>query len=268
VALFDPNDTLSTPDDDALDALSAFTAAMWIQDAPIGFSGALREFYPRMVEKNDAEDKGFVIHGRRGGGAQQIDVYVDWPNGAVLSFAEANVEGWHHWAVTYDSAAESENLKLYVDGELLDAKDLTGTPTANDEVLGVASSPVLPEGAMSNIIDDFRFYNEALSQEAIRDIGGFTGTLSGDFNGDGNVDTADYTIWADNYTGSGGTGGTPSTGDANGDGAVDTADYTIWADNYTGSSAGTSATIPEPTVATLLLIGALGAMRVRVRRCT
>jgi hypothetical protein len=74
----------------------------------------------------------------------------------------------------------------------------------------------------------------------------------GDFNEDGAVDTADYTIWADNYTGSGGTGGTPSTGDANGDGAVDTADYTIWADNYTGSSAAASS-VPEPAALTLLL---------------
>ena len=81
-----------------------------------------------------------------------------------------------------------------------------------------------------------------------------TSPTPGDFNGDGNVDTADYTIWADNYTGSGGTGGTPSTGDANGDGAVDTADYTIWADNYTGSQA--AGVVPEPAALTLLL-GAL-----------
>jgi hypothetical protein len=73
----------------------------------------------------------------------------------------------------------------------------------------------------------------------------------GDFNEDGAVDTADYTIWADNYTGSGGTGGTPSTGDANGDGAVDTADYTIWADNYTGSS-GAVGLVPEPAVLNLI----------------
>jgi hypothetical protein len=73
--------------------------------------------------------------------------------------------------------------------------------------------------------------------------------LEGDFNGDGHVDAADYTIWADNYTGSGGTSGTPSTGDANGDGAVDTADYTIWADNYAGSQA--AGAIPEPAVTSL-----------------
>ena len=88
--------------------------------------------------------------------------------------------------------------------------------------------------------------------------------MEGDFNQDGNVDTADYTIWADNYTGSDGTGGTPSTGDANGDGAVDTADYTLWADNYTGSVAA-AGTVPEPNTGVLLFLSSLGLVT-RFRR--
>jgi hypothetical protein len=88
--------------------------------------------------------------------------------------------------------------------------------------------------------------------------------VPGDFNEDGSVDTADYTIWADNYTGSEGTGGTLTTGDANGDGAVDTADYTIWADNYTGSQA-VAGMVPEPAGLTLLL-GAISILCLFRRR--
>jgi len=51
--------------------------------------------------------------------------------------------------------------------------------------------------------------------------------LPGDANGDGAVDGADYTIWADHYQQSGGW----EDGDFNGDGTVNGADYTIWADN-------------------------------------
>ncbi len=56
-------------------------------------------------------------------------------------------------------------------------------------------------------------------------------------------------MWADNY---GATGATWSMGDFNGNGTVTEADYTIWADNY-GATAG----VPEPATMLLLLGGAL-----------
>ncbi len=52
--------------------------------------------------------------------------------------------------------------------------------------------------------------------------------MPGDANGDGKVDGADYTLWADHYKTAGGWAG----GDFNNDGTVDGADYTIWADNF------------------------------------
>jgi hypothetical protein len=54
--------------------------------------------------------------------------------------------------------------------------------------------------------------------------------IPGDGNGDGVVDLADYTVWADQY----GLRGLPGVyaGDYNGDGSVDLADYTVWADHF------------------------------------
>jgi hypothetical protein len=52
--------------------------------------------------------------------------------------------------------------------------------------------------------------------------------IPGDYNGDGVVDLADYTVWADNY----GQTGSNVPGDGNNDGVVDLADYTVWADHY------------------------------------
>ncbi|MBL9123052.1 MAG: hypothetical protein JNG90_05430 [Planctomycetaceae bacterium] len=54
--------------------------------------------------------------------------------------------------------------------------------------------------------------------------------LPGDGNGSGNVDGADYTVWADHYAPTGPL--TNHRADLNGDGVVDGADYTIWADHY------------------------------------
>jgi hypothetical protein len=54
-------------------------------------------------------------------------------------------------------------------------------------------------------------------------------SYGGDASGDGAVNGADYTIWADNF---GLQAGTFDQGDFNCDGFVDGADYTIWADNF------------------------------------
>lgn len=86
-----------------------------------------------------------------------------------------------------------------------------------------------------------------------------------DFNIDGVVDAADYTVWRDHF-------GIPSVamhsqGDANGDGAVDAADYTMWRDDFgTGESLqATVVSVPEPG-AILLTILALVSLRPRFRR--
>ena len=54
--------------------------------------------------------------------------------------------------------------------------------------------------------------------------------VPGDANGDGYVDGADYTLWADNFGKPTILG--PAGGDFNHDGKVTGADYTIWADHY------------------------------------
>lgn len=79
--------------------------------------------------------------------------------------------------------------------------------------------------------------------------------LPGDFNEDGSVDAADYTIWRDNL----GNTVTPYTeGDADGNGIVDNADYDLWVTNYGATSASTSSKInavPEPISMLLFLFG-------------
>jgi hypothetical protein len=52
--------------------------------------------------------------------------------------------------------------------------------------------------------------------------------LPGDYNDDGYVDLADYTLWADHF----GQVGADLPGDGNGDGVVDLADYTVWAEHF------------------------------------
>lgn len=84
------------------------------------------------------------------------------------------------------------------------------------------------------------------------------GGLDGDFNDDGTVDAADYTVWRDNL-------GTSNTlpNDTT-PGTVSTADYLDWNNNF-GSTAGsgTGSAVPEPASIMLVLVGLIGFARRR-----
>ncbi len=71
--------------------------------------------------------------------------------------------------------------------------------------------------------------------------------LAGDFNNDGSVDAADYTVWRDNY---GATGLSPLAGDGDGNGVVDDLDYQLWRLNYGRTSPQELTVAPAVTVAT------------------
>lgn len=85
--------------------------------------------------------------------------------------------------------------------------------------------------------------------------------LVGDYNGDGFVDAADYTVYRDSL----GDSVTAGEGaDGNGNGVIDTGDYDLWVENYGGGSS-TAAAVPEPAGLVLLACG-VAAAAVRRRR--
>ncbi len=89
--------------------------------------------------------------------------------------------------------------------------------------------------------------------------------LPGDYNRDGVVDAADYTVWRDAV---GQTGNVAA--DGNEDNVVDTADYLLWRENYghTETASGTAglATVPEPTAIVLMGMAGLAVVVRRFRR--
>jgi hypothetical protein len=74
----------------------------------------------------------------------------------------------------------------------------------------------------------------------------------GDFDGDGDVDTNDYTVWQTSYNSS----NLPKA-DGNLDGVVDGADYVMWRKLFPQMGGGATTTVPEPHVALLLVAAAL-----------
>ena len=100
----------------------------------------------------------------------------------------------------------------------------------------------------------------ALSEELT--VGPSAATLAGDYNHDGFIDAADYTVWRDTL------GSTYElVADGNSDGAINIADYTLWKNHFgnvvgSGGSVSPSA-IPEPAAGILGLITLLGFVTMR-----
>jgi hypothetical protein len=82
----------------------------------------------------------------------------------------------------------------------------------------------------------------------------FSVAVTGDYNRDGVVNAADYTVWRDAL----GTSGVGLPADGDNSGSVTQADYTVWATNYGAAlSSSSAAAVPEPTSAVSVLVAGL-----------
>jgi len=87
----------------------------------------------------------------------------------------------------------------------------------------------------------------------------------GDFNGDGTVSAADYTVWR-NTLGS----TTDLSADGNGNKVIDESDYEVWRSRFGttlgGGGASTSNVVPEPSEVALMCLAAIGGLIYGQRR--
>jgi hypothetical protein len=125
--------------------------------------------------------------------------------------------------------------------------------TADNGVVGEFESLQLPAGLTWSVT-----YNANDVVLAVTGLG-----LSGDYNGDGIVNAADYTTWRDSL----GQVGSNLAADGNGNGSIDAGDYDVWKNNFgQGGGSGSLGSTPVPEPATLTLFAVLAAAGIMIRR--
>ena len=123
------------------------------------------------------------------------------------------------------------------------------------------------QGQLTRVLEDLPAFNWPATEEpgefVLFDYENFTRVLSineltfndADYNFDGVVDAADYTVWRDSLGSA-----TQAEADGNGNGVVDQADYDLWAANLGATSTTTSlaTTVPEPTSGLMVVLACVG----------
>ena len=123
------------------------------------------------------------------------------------------------------------------------------------------------QGQLIRVLEDLPAVNwpatEVPGEFVLFDYENFTRVLSineltfndADYNFDGVVDTADYTVWRDSLGST-----TQAEADGNGNGVVDQADYDLWAANLGATSTTTSlaTTVPEPASGLMVVLACVG----------
>ncbi|MCA9185924.1 MAG: hypothetical protein R3E01_36620 [Pirellulaceae bacterium] len=137
--------------------------------------------------------------------------------------------------------------QLFVDFAPTGLGTATGRPTFFNDL-----GQIVIAGAYDNFAGQLVYVDNSLATATI---------VEGDYNRNGIVDAADYTVWKDAF------GSTINLdADGNKNGVIDAADYTIWKDNF-GATLGQSLAIsvPEPANLALILSGGL-CCAVQIRR--
>lgn len=205
--------------------------------------------------------QGTYEKGPNGGGTGQWWSLVS-PNSAPIVGRSTSASG------TYDDAAGTQNSPAGRYAVSLDYTRLaTGLQVAWSIVqVDAADSPTGAYSHVGSIVDTtpvsslwrynqlgFFLYGGSFTGTIVADDVRvvFTDLLSGDYNGNGVIDAADYTTWRDSFGQSGG----GLAADGNGNGTVDEFDLEVWKTAFAATGSGEVSAHSVPEAGTSSMIG-------------
>jgi hypothetical protein len=247
--------------------------SMWINPETLGQPGGDRLF--TQIGPTGCCDSGEggstqLIEGSEGFGVQM------WPNDGDdwRTLSDGNLpenaivlNEWQHLAFVWNH----DEVTMYLDGVETGtvvssfAYDSAGTGVNQNFGLGARFNEAFGAN-YDGLMDDVTIWEGALSAQQIAALaaGAFPlaldVSLEGDYNSNGVVDAADYTVWRDAMA-AGAT--TLPNRDSSKSGPVDAGDYAFWKSHFGehfGAGGGSAAAVPEPSAMFLLLFGTIAAV--------
>lgn len=188
--------------------------------------------------------------------------------GGTLQYDQAKFTGDYvqgedaELSVTIGGTGEDESSMLSIEGSgtlagaVKVALDIGYTPTPGDEFIILTSDSELQFADELTLTGFAAPMFELFTQDNLIGLLAIAQPVDGDYNDDGRVDMADYTVWRDNL------GGPPGTlPNDPGNGAIGSFQYTTWKNNLGAQSAATTfagQAVPEPSSIALMVTLVLG----------
>jgi hypothetical protein len=166
---------------------------------------------------------------------------------SILSDPLGAAGAWRHVEAWHDA---NGNKALYLDGVLVGIS-APGALLADTASIAVGNRENQPRW-FSGLIDEV-----------------YVGTgvhIPGDYNGDGTVDAADYTVWRDNLGGDARLAFAFGSRDGSLSGPIGNDDYSFWRANFGNTSGNllvSAASVPEPSSLAMVLAISLAGLRLR-----
>ncbi len=176
-------------------------------------------------------------------------------------------ETWTHLAATFDF--DSGEIILYKNGVLLEAGEsnvaawqltagedrTSATNSGGIKIGGSFPNNLQEQNPFNGRIDELMAFDKALLPRDVYALYRAISAPTGDYNRDGVVDAADYTVWRDAM---GSTTDLRADGDFSG--VVDAPDYAVWTSHFSGPGAPQLASLASPSAPEPTAIGLVASL--------